>query len=181
MTATRLAGHAAKIIRHYKRFHGGGPDGADLPYRLTASGAWAASLPAHLFYFFRKLRLGEGRLFIDLGSGDGVVACIAGLFIRTIGIEADTELALQAGRSARNLGLSGNVGFVCADFLTQRIREADYLYIYPDKPIDALEPLLQGWKGALLVYGPHFPPKRLIQADKLKCGRESLAIYRSRL
>lgn len=170
-----------EVIRHYEGLYRRGRCRAEFSYRVTASGAWAASIPAHLFYFFRKLRLAEDGLFIDLGSGDGVVACIAGLFTRAIGIEADPALVCQAGRSVRDLKLEDSVRFICADFFTQRIQTADYLYIYPDKPIYALEESLQGWRGILLVYGPHFPPRRFLLAERLRCGKESLSVYRNPL
>ncbi len=151
--------------------------GETRPYRLTASGAWAASRPEYLFGFFKRVNLSGFRLFIDLGSGDGVACCVAGLFTRAIGIESDRLLASGAGRAVRDLKLQGRVGFICADFLTQSIQKADCLYIYPDKPLDALEKALEGWGGTLLVYGPHFPPKRFSLQTKLRQGMETMSIY----
>jgi hypothetical protein len=175
---SRRAKTAAEIIKYFRRLHGrGGDDAEALPYRLTASGAWAASRPAHLFNFFKRVDLSRFRLFIDLGSGDGVVSCTAGLFTRSIGIESDPFLVSSAVRAARDLNLLSRVGFIRADFLTQRIQKADCLYIYPDRPIDALEKALEGWDGTLFIYGPHFPPKRLSLMEKLRCGRETLSVY----
>ncbi len=169
---------AAGIIQYFQRLHSGeGEFGEALPYRLTASGTWAASRPEHLFNFFKRAGLSRFRLFIDLGSGDGVTSCAAGMFTRSIGIESDPFLVSRAARAARDLKLLNRVGFICADFLTQRIQEADCLYIYPDRPIDALEPALDGWDGALFIYGPHFPPKRLSLMEKLRCGRETMSVY----
>jgi hypothetical protein len=168
----------AEIIEYFQRLHGQDGDyGEALPYRSTASGAWAASRPEHLFNFFKRVDLSRFRLFIDLGSGDGVVSCTAGLFTRSIGIESDPFLVSRAARAARDLNLLSRVGFIRADFLTQRIQEADCLYIYPDKPIDALEKTLEGWDGTLFIYGPHFPPKRLSLMEKLRCGRETMSVY----
>ncbi|MGA3112985.1 MAG: hypothetical protein ABSF90_00980 [Syntrophobacteraceae bacterium] len=169
---------AAEIIEYFRRLHGpDGEYGEALPYRLTASGAWAASRPEHLFNFFKRVDLSQFRLFIDLGSGDGVASCAAGLFTRSIGIESDPCLVSRAARAARDLNIQDRVGFICADFLTQRIQEADCLYIYPDKPVDALEKAIEGWDGTLFIYGPHFPPKRLALMEKLTCGRETLSVY----
>ncbi|MGA2404725.1 MAG: hypothetical protein ABSG91_23985, partial [Syntrophobacteraceae bacterium] len=92
-------------------------------------------------------------------------------------IESDPFLVSQAGRAARDLRLESRVRFICADFLTQRIQRADCLYIYPDKPLHALEDALEGWGGVLLIYGPHFPPKRFRLREKLRCGRESMSVY----
>ncbi len=169
---------AAEIIEYFQRLHGpDGEYGEALPYRLTASGAWAASRPEHLFNFFKRVDLSQFRLFIDLGSGDGVASCTAGLFTKSIGIESDLCLVSRAARAARDLNVQDRVGFICADFLTQRIQEADCLYIYPDKPINALEKTIEGWDGTLLIYGPHFPPKRLSLKGKLTYGRETLSAY----
>lgn len=144
---------------------------------MTAAGAWAASRPAHLFNFFRRMDLACFRLFMDLGSGDGVVSCTAGLFTSSIGIESDPFLVTRAARAARDLKLNDRVGFIRADFLTQGIEKADCLYIYPDKPVYVLEEALAGWGGTLLIYGPHFPPKRFRLREKLKCGRETMSVY----
>jgi hypothetical protein len=169
---------AARIIGYFRRLQDwDGDNGEAMPYRLTASGAWAAARPGHLFNFFKRVDLSRFRLFIDLGSGDGVASCTAGLFTRSIGIESDPLLVSRAARAARDLKLQGRVGFICADFLTQRIQKADCLYIYPDKPIYALEKSLEVWDGTLLIYGPHFPPRRLSLEQKLRCGRETMSVY----
>lgn len=172
-----LARKATELIRYYRELHGLWTEGAGA-YRLTAAGAWAASRPAHLFYFFRRINLAAFKLFLDLGSGDGIVSCLAGIFTHSVGIEADQELAARAGQAARDLGLENRVNFVCGDFFTQRIQKADCLFIYPDKPVYALEELLKGWQGTLVIYGPHFPPKRFLLKEKLRCGRETLSLYR---
>jgi hypothetical protein len=169
---------AAEIIRYFGRLHGRrGRCGEIPPYRLTASGVWAASRPAHLFNFFKRIDLSGYRLFADLGSGDGVAACTAGLFTCSIGIESDAFLVSLASRAARDLKLDDRVGFIRADFLTQGIREAGCLFIYPDKPIYVLDEVLAGWGGVLLIYGPHFPPKRLRLREKLRCGKETMSVY----
>ncbi len=169
---------AAELIGYYRKLHTHGSGDSDqLPYRLTVSGAWAVSRPAHLFYFFRKIELSRFRLFVDLGSGDGIVACLAALFTTAVGIEADSRLVRTARGAARALDLERRVGFIRADYLSQGLQAADCLYIYPDKPVFALERELSGWSGTLLIYGPHFPPKELKLRDKLRCGRETLAVY----
>lgn len=171
---------AVELIRYFRAIHAGGPeDGRSPPYRMTSTGAWAVSRPEHLYVFFRALGLSDFRLFLDVGSGDGIAACLAALFTRAVGIEADPHLASRARRAALDLGLAARAHFICADFFTQRIREADCLYVYPDKPLYALEEALEGWTGTLLVYGPHFPPKRLSRTKQLRCGRETLTMYRS--
>jgi hypothetical protein len=168
----------AAIARYYRELHrslsvaDGGP-----PYRLTPLGAWAVSRAPHVFWFFRQMGLERYDLFLDLGSGDGVVAVIGGLFTRSIGIEGDTVLCGLARRAARDLGLTQRVSFICGDYLTLPIHTADCLYLYPDKPLDNLEELLTNWRGALLIYGPHFPPRAFSPVFRLQRGRERMVLY----
>jgi len=107
------------------------------------------------------------------------VACLAGLFTRSVGIEVDERLCCESLRAARCLGLEERVQFICADYLTQNFRQADCLYIYPDKPFYALEAMLDGWEGTLLAYGPHFPPQALVPMQRLQSGAERLVLYGS--
>ncbi len=144
---------------------------------MTASGAWAASRPGYLFNFFKKINLSSFGLFVDLGSGDGVVCCVASLFTTAVGIESDPFLISRAAQAARELKLEGRAGFIRADFLTQRIQAADCLFIYPDKPVYPLEKVLNGWGGTLLISGPHFPPKQFSLKEKLQCDTETLSVY----
>ncbi len=167
------------ILRHYRHMHELLAHSGQGPYRITARGAWATSRIAHVYYFFKRLRLEKDRLFIDLGSGDGLVACVAGLFTRSIGIEADPGLCRTAVEAVRFLGLTHRVEIVCGDYLTMNLRRADCLYLYPDKPFEALERLLNPWPGRLMVYGPHIPPKHLIPERQLRCGRERMQVYRA--
>ncbi len=169
---------AAEVVEYFRRILEPGSDcNAGFSYRLTAKGAWAASRPAHLFDFFNRIDLSASRLFIDLGSGDGVAACIAGIFTRSIGIESDELLISRAAKSIRDLKLEDRVSLIRADFLTQAVQAADCLYIYPDKPVYSLEQTLADWDGTLLIYGPHFPPKSFCLREKLVQGRETLSVY----
>ena len=168
----------ASIVRYYRRLHRSASDSSMEPYRATALGVWATSRAAHVFSFFRHIDLARYNLFLDLGSGDGIVTCIAALFTRSIGIEVDQGLCRVAQRAARELQLAERAGFICGDYLELPIWRSDCLYQYPDKPILGLEKALRDWQGALLVYGPHFPPETLFPVSRLQCGREKLVLYR---
>ena len=170
----------ASIVRYYRRLHKSAPDPSAEPYRATELGVWATSRAAHVFSFFRRIDLARFNLFLDLGSGDGIVTCIAALFTRSIGIEVDQGLCRLAQRAARELQLSERAGFICGDYLELPIWRSDCLYQYPDKPILVIERALRDWRGALLVYGPHFPPETFLPVSRLQCGREKLVLYRRR-
>jgi len=173
-------GRLVRILRHYRRLHEALERSGPGAYRITSRGAWAVSRPAHVYYFLKRLGIEKDRLFVDLGSGDGVVACVAGLFTRSVGIEADPELCRIAAQAVVDLELGHRVEMVCGDYLAMDLRRADCLYLYPDKPFDALAERLESWRGRLLVYGPHFPPAGLIPGLHLRCGRERIQEYRAR-
>lgn len=166
------------ISRYYKNFYQDlERSGVDL-YRMTRLGAWATSRAPHVFFFFKTIGLGSCRLFLDLGSGDGIVSCIAGLFTRSIGIEIDWDLCSIARNASSDLGLDGRVSFICGDFLDHHIDQADCLYLYPDKPFDRLGGKLVSWKGTILAYGPHLPPRNFQPMRTLRCGKEQMVVYR---
>jgi hypothetical protein len=167
------------ILRHYRRLHEIAQQSGQGPYRMTSRGAWATSRIAHVYYFLKRLGLDRDRLFIDLGSGDGLVACVAGLFTRSVGIEADPDLCRTAAEAVQFLGMTDRVRIVCGDYLTMNLQRADCLYLYPDKPFAPLEQILASWPGRLLVYGPHIAPKQLVPELHLQCGRERLQVYRA--
>jgi hypothetical protein len=167
------------VARYFRALHGVLSDSYPGPYRMTALGAWATSRSPHVFSFFKRTNLSRYELFLDLGSGDGLVTCIAGLFTRSIGVEIDPELCRVAQGAVRELKLEERVSFVCGNYLQMPIWKADCLYLYPDKPMHELESLLTNWKGSLLIYGLHLPPRNLLQVSKLQCGRESLVLYQN--
>jgi hypothetical protein len=170
----------AQIANHYQNLYRKLEAADHAPYHLTRLGTWATSVAAHVFAFFEHIDLKRYRLFLDLGSGDGVVACIAGLFTRALGIEIDAGLCCTAQEAVRRLGLERQVAVVCGDYRTQRIWRADCLYIYPDKPVLAMETLPADWPGSLIVSGPHFPPERFTPTVQFRIARDHMVLYRSR-
>jgi len=168
-----------RIVRHYRERYEALSNEGVAHYCLTALGAWATSRAPHVYYFFRIIDLSKYKLFVDLGSGDGIVTCIAGLFTRAIGIETDLELCRVAQNASSKLNLDDTVSFTCGDYLTQRIWKADCLYLYPEKPFHSLEKYLTNWQGTLLVYGPHLPPRRFVPIQKLQCAKERLVLYQN--
>lgn len=169
----------SSICSYFEARYGTMAGSGALPYRQTERGAWAFSRLNEVRFFFQTIRLERYRSLIDLGSGDGIVVCVAALFTRAIGIEIDGELCQLAAQAARDLGLERRARFIRSDYATQRIQAADCLYLYPDKPIYAIEALLEGWSGDLLVYGPHFPAARMKAVRRLESGPERLVIYRN--
>lgn len=108
------------------------------------------------------------------------MAHLASLFAPSVGIEIDESLCAAAQNISRSLSLPNSVEFACEDYLQYDFQssDADCLYIYPHMPIWSLEEQLKDWQGTLLVYGPHFKPKKLKMVQEFKCGRERMAIYK---
>jgi hypothetical protein len=167
----------ARIESHYQGLYQQLDKAGHLPYRHTRLGAWAASVGENVFHFFACLQLSNYRLLIDLGSGDGVVACVAGLFTRAVGIEIDPQLCGVAQHAVRQLQLNSQVSTCCGDYRKLRVRQADCLYLYPDKPLADVEALLAGWQGHLLVAGPHFTPRNFEALQCLHRGLDQLVVY----
>ncbi len=177
--ATRAAAFQ-RIVDYYQRRYELLRCRDGFPYRLTARGAWATSDPQALYHFFSRLGLEECELLVDLGSGDGIVTCIAALFTRAVGIEIDRQLVWAAKRAVEQLGLDKRVRLICGDYTRLILGKADCLYIYPDKPVTGLQQRAPGWKGRLLVYGPHFPVEGWETVAELSRGRERMTVYRPR-
>lgn len=167
----------AALVRHYAERHAALEAAGTGPYRMTALGAWATSRAKHLFHFFKELPLSRFRLFLDLGSGDGIAVCTAALFTRAAGIEIDSGLCREAAESARKLDLAHRTTFIQGDLFSQNIAAADCLFIYPDKPVQPILKRLSGRSRTLLVYGPHLPPEGLSPVRILTCGNERLTVY----
>jgi len=171
--------HFAAVVRYYRKFYQDLKRSGDEPYRMTQLGAWAASRAPHAYYFFRAGNLAAYDLFIDLGSGDGIVSCIAGLFTHSVGIEIDAYLCSIAREASGQLGLNARVNFICGDYLDHNIDRADCLYLYPDKPFDRLAKRLCKWQGTVFVYGPHLPPQSFEPVRALRCGKEQMVLYKN--
>ncbi len=148
-------------------------------YKITRVGLWASSRPVFVYYFFKKLSLANKGLFLDAGSGDGLVVAIASIFTRAMGIECDIELCKIACKAFRDIGIS-NANVFCGNYLDHKIWKADVIYLYPDKPINNLVKLLylQKWQGELWIYGHHFPPEFAKLKTKLKKGKDFLTVYK---
>ena len=137
-----------------------------LPYRSTFSGMWAVSDTKELYKAFCHFRLDHCSHLADLGSGDGVATLIASLFTQATGYETDEFLYRKSLEIRDELKLS-HARFLQQDYFSADLSMYDMLYIYPDKPFDALiEKLRPTWRGHILVNGPHFTPKYLNEVAK---------------
>ena len=115
----------------------------------------------------------------DLGSGDGVAALIGSLFTRTTGFETDESLYAKSLEIRDQLRLS-HARFLPQDYLLADLSLYDLLYLYPDKPLQALEEKLRSvWCGHILVNGPHFPPRHLKKISESPFSVGRFVLYQS--
>jgi hypothetical protein len=131
--------------------------------RDTGIGFWGCSSADAAHAFFSEMGLDGFRNFIDLGSGDGVVAAIAGLFTDSTGVEFDMDLHSVACGMKERLGLKHRL--LNCDFNQVDISGYDIVYVNPDTSFSrGLEKkILHELKGTLVVYNNIFHPDFLIK------------------
>ncbi|MFP3870103.1 MAG: class I SAM-dependent methyltransferase [Syntrophobacteria bacterium] len=151
----------ARLTDAYQGFYRSLRRSGGLPYRSTRSGMWAASDAKEVYSAFCFFGLDRYTHMADLGSGDGKVVLIASLFTRAAGYEIDQELYRTSVRIRDELNLP-YAEFFQQDYLEADLSSYDLLYLYPDKPLYALEEKLRvSWCGCVLVKGHHMPPRHL--------------------
>jgi len=176
LTPAQRAEKFRQIEAAYQKWWAERDRGGEPACRVTPLGLWGHSTPGEVFTLFERLRLDEATSFADLGSGDGLVTCIAQLFCPATGIECDPGLVSKAGELASGLSLSCR--FILGDFFEQDLSAYDYLYAYPDKPLMELEKELAGRLGGkLIVYSCHFPLKQLKLLESHKLTSCWAAVY----
>ena len=149
----------------------------NLPYLSTRAGMWAVSDSLEVYKAFCHFRIGQYHHVADLGSGDGKVVLIASIFTQATGYEINEALYNNSLEIRRELNLT-NAKFLQEDFLRADLSPYDLLYVYPDKPLYALEKkLLSGWRGRLLVNGPHFPGRHFRKMAESPRGIGRFVLY----
>ena len=128
------------------------------------------------------LGLGPDDVFYDLGCGDGRVAVYAAKYYgvrRSVCVEINESLALEALERAVREGVGDRVSVINADFMEVRIDDATAVYMYLLSSInEALRPKLEselrpGTRVATLDFPvPGWEPVRVVGED----GRQR-AIY----
>jgi hypothetical protein len=137
------------------------------PFFDTTHGIWGATSMLDAFELFMKLSLDEKKGFVDLGSGDGRIVFIAGLFTEATGIEADPQLnatALQAkGHLTKKLPELERCILINADYTTVQLHTYEILFTFCDHAWSPNfeEKLQKECKGVLLSYNRIFLPEKL--------------------
>ena len=150
-----------------------------LPMWTTEKGFWSASPPDEIYEAFKKIGLNNFTNFLDLGSGDGKVALIAGLFCKNAeGIEIDLILHSKAIEMKSRFN-ARNVHFHHKDFHEHDLRNYDIVFLSPDAPLErGIElKLLKELDGRLLLFGNHFHPKILRKEKSFFAGSNLVSLY----
>ena len=151
----------------------------ELPMRDTDAGFWFSSLSDDVVDIFRKIGLNKADYFLDIGSADGKVTLLASQFCKNcFGVEYDELLVDKSREMQRKLGIR-NARFFHKDYNDMDFRGFEFLFVYPDQPMErGLEKkLLRELTGKLVVYGPHFHPRRLKKIGSFFAGTTFVAVY----
>jgi hypothetical protein len=176
MEATERAERFAELERVFGEWHLEVARTGAAHARPTCQGLWAPSTARDVFALLEAVGAEGCQHFADLGSGDGLVTCIASLFCPATGLECDPALVEKARELRDQLNLSAE--FICGDFLKADLSPYDLLYIYPDKPLYYLErELAPRLRGRLIVYSVHFPLKILPRLEVVQLGTCQAAVY----
>lgn len=142
------------------------------------NGVWAPSIPKEVFKIFHKYS-DKNKLFLDLGSGDGIAVMIASLFFKyAYGIESDKEFFDLSETMKKKLGIE-NVTFIKEDFHNIDFSNYDILFMAPDKEFTLkLENKISNeLDGMLIVYSSIFQPKTLNKVDQFETHYFDVSIY----
>lgn len=107
-------------------------------YTLAGKGLYVGSRLPDIHAALTSAGLKSGDVFIDLGSGDGRVVCLAALLgARALGLEADSELHRLAIERAETVlghyrGSHGRleIDLRLGDFLAYSVAETDVIFYY---------------------------------------------------
>jgi len=159
------------IAAHYAEV-----DNIQARVRETEKGIFGASEIADVYEFFTTIELNKAKQFIDLGSGDGRVVCVASLFTKAIGLEFDEQLIKESKEHAEKVGCSAE--FIQVDYETYDYSETDIIFCYADHDFSEtfLEKLRQEFKGTMYVYQGAFLPK-LPKGQTFWAGQTPLISY----
>lgn len=148
----------------------------DAPFRQTELGLWGVAAADEVVQVFQKLRLERFRKFIDLGSGDGKVVFLAGLFTDATGIEIDPELVKRSRMMQQKLQVKGTV--LQDDYRSHDLSRYDIVFIHPDKPFYDIEAkLARELKGLLVVYNAIYKPLQLHLKKRFSVNSTEVCVY----
>ncbi|MBD3164092.1 hypothetical protein GF323_02755 [Candidatus Woesearchaeota archaeon] len=142
---------------------------------------WAPSIAKEVYRIFQKYGDKE-KVFLDLGSGDGIAVMIASLFFkRAYGIEIEKEFFDISLRMKKKIGIH-NAAFLNSDFYKADFSKYDILFIAPDSEFTLrLEnKVSRELDGKLIVYSSIFQPRTLEQSGHFLTKHFDVFVYENR-
>lgn len=167
-----------EIKQAYKKIHEEFLHSNKLLVKYLDKGVWAPSIPKELFKIFNKYK-DKNKLFLDLGSGDGVAVMIASLFFKQAhGIEMNREFYNISKEMRTKLGIK-NVTLVHDDFFNLNFSKHDILFIAPDKEftLKLENKLARELNGKFIVYSSIFQPKTLNKVAEFQTHHFDVCVY----
>lgn len=175
-----------KLIKEeYERFYTQMMLSGQFPLRQTEFGYWGYSVIKDVFQIFRDIKLNNFKNFIDLGSGDGKVVLVAGLFTNSAGFELDKDLFTKSvefkNKLAKKINIKNEIKFENKNYLNEDLSKYNVLYHYPDKRMYEIENKLlkEMKKDAILIhYGNYFFPLQLRKVKEFNFNGMRAGLYK---
>ncbi len=170
-----------KIKETYKKHHEEFLKENPILIKYMDHGIWAPSLPKEIFKAYKKYE-DKSKVFLDLGSGDGIAVMVASLFFRHAhGIELDESLFNISNSMKQKLSIQ-NTTFIKKNFYDVSFTDYDFLYMAPDQPFSLKleKKLKEELNGMLMVYSSIFQPKTLKKVDEFETNHFTVCVYENK-
>ena len=141
-------------------------------------GVWAPSIAKEVYKIIERVG-DKNKVFLDLGSGDGLVVMISSLFFKeAIGVEIDREFFSISKKMNEKLGFP-NVRLVYDDFFNLNFTDYDVMYIAPDREFSLRfeNKIEREFNGLLIVYSSIFQPKSLKLVNEMNTKHFEVKFY----
>ncbi len=178
-----MKNHFDRIKQQYDAFENFLLKNGQVISRDTELGHWGVSYLPAVFKLFEELDLKKHHAFVDLGSGDGRVALVAGLFTeKSHGIEFDDWLLGCSNTMKGKFPSLRHVNFIKENFLHHDLSNYDLMYHSPDQPYyrgTLNQKLLRELQGTFIVHGWEFHPVGLLLESEHIIDGEMFRVYKN--
>ncbi len=143
----------------------------------TEKGIFGTSSMQDMYDFLTTIEAKKEDVFVDLGSGDGRVVCVASLFCDAIGIEFDETLVTLSKEQAKKL--ESKATFLQQDYETYAFSKATILFCYADHFFNKefIEKLKKEFTGSLYIYQGTFFPEGVKKGKTIWVGQTPFMQY----
>lgn len=149
-----------------------------MPLGSTEKGFWGTAHLDDVYEWCTRIGLDGKDTFIDLGSGDGRVVLVAGLFTHATGIEYDEALHELAEKARSELGVA-DATFIKGDYTQHDLSAYDVWFSYADHGFEWLRGKRHEMKPgiALHLYHDTYHPDFLVKGKITWIGQIPIFTY----